>query len=466
MSKVHIAFGATEGDAPAGSLVFPTVAALAAYDATSLDAGTPANDAQVLATWVLTLGTPPNLGEGVDPMEARVATTTSGPAKYWAREPIGHLQWATQAAWYVDAATGSDLNVGDAAHPLASLNEITRRCKGLKASNTNFELTIHVLSDLSTLANGLLDIALSDQVGLVLTGMESAGYTTPVTTGVVTAHTARDPVTGVAATVTAPVTWDPRYLYRSSGGLAFFADPTDAGGGKRTIPGDGTGIANGDTLSGYRIPRIAGDAGITIRGGAFGYAIVKGLSIEGPISAAGLNPLRFIQAESYRNSIAPPPTLLDVRSSQLARFQYAGPQVTTGDDMATLSAMAFIGTKFLFMNPLIAGGTWGGVVLSNGASLYANGAGSIVTIAGSGSLTVQDGATVFLSALLGATSNSYALWAPRANVVYENKAKLTATAGTANVWAIGADPATTATHGAWVNLPSAQAANGSIVATL
>jgi len=86
-------------------------------------------------------------GDAVVAME-RVATATSG--RVWEREPYparAANPWATQAAIYINATTGSDENTGvDSGNAIASLAELRRRTWGYEPQQA---VTVYLMTDVS-----------------------------------------------------------------------------------------------------------------------------------------------------------------------------------------------------------------------------------------------------------------------------------------------------------------------------
>lgn len=104
-------------------IVSATVAALAAVNVTGVASGSPAWVRSLLAQWSLEDVAP----SAVD--NIKVAQAADG-VRFWVRGTLGHPNWATQASWDIDTATGNDENPGTAALPLASFDELRRRLSG------------------------------------------------------------------------------------------------------------------------------------------------------------------------------------------------------------------------------------------------------------------------------------------------------------------------------------------------
>jgi hypothetical protein len=101
-------------------LVFPNIAAMAVYDDSLLDDGSPCKVATLLADWEIRRSST-DAPDGIT-----IVPTNSGVGN-WCRGHSDSSYWRARKQWWITDVTGNDEALGDAANPLATWDELRRR---------------------------------------------------------------------------------------------------------------------------------------------------------------------------------------------------------------------------------------------------------------------------------------------------------------------------------------------------
>jgi hypothetical protein len=170
-----------------GIVSLANVAALAAYNDASLDAGAIVY-VQTLRSYFqkFVVAPPPAPPAG----DVTIVPTASGDGA-WYRLALSSPSWtyenvtsATQVDWYVDPSAGNDENVGSAAFPLKTLAELTRRLVFLRRNSTTINYIVNLVGNIPTTDNvdwsfGLIGAGLRPAV--VILGTQTATRTSTLT---------------------------------------------------------------------------------------------------------------------------------------------------------------------------------------------------------------------------------------------------------------------------------------------
>jgi hypothetical protein len=310
-----------------------------------------------------------NLG---DPVAATDATTKAYIDGYF----FGTNPWHSRLEWHINALTGNDTNIGDAANPLASLAELIRRTgqnRILAFEGTSNVLSVYIESDLdeSLRITGLL------VQGSEVNRMQVVGVPTQIATGTIQTWVESSPgVEGVIADA-AVADWTP-YLGKmlritsgaASGAFTFVAAAAEAG------------VA-------------VGRVGNLVKFNINGFPVAAGAAAPGDTYEIVQNPtVRSADVEAYHdiewhsgsdnvpalfiiwlNMIGPGQELNHVRGGSGARdastnsVQFIGCHIDGEIDAPVGSGAKFVGCNWT-SNLTFHGGTWGFRYQAGGAAVF------------------------------------------------------------------------------------------------
>lgn len=173
------------GGADGSQVIVPDIAALAALPAPS--------DGEQAYVLTVRSGFVFETGSALTANGISVINATGG---QWLRELAPDLSWAYQTNWYLNASTGNDQNVGDAAPTaLATAAELTRRLNGQRLPQS---VTVHQMTDLSE----YIEVDLYVAEGFTFSWLGDPTAWTALYSGTLDAATALDTATNTPNDVT------------------------------------------------------------------------------------------------------------------------------------------------------------------------------------------------------------------------------------------------------------------------
>lgn len=171
------------GSGGGAAIVAATIAALGAVDVTGLSDGTKGSVLSLLDTWTLVAaaGAP----DGITVIQA------ADGVRFWVRDGNPHIEWTTQATWFVSSA-GNDENPGDVVgSPIRTIAELRRRLG---------KLPIRIFVQVNLLSNIAEDVVLDFQTDFQAGGaVMLVGTRTQVATEVITGATPHNNAAGARA---------------------------------------------------------------------------------------------------------------------------------------------------------------------------------------------------------------------------------------------------------------------------